>query len=156
MVPRRGFARQCDAQFVVGETYRMEVVEERSAATHRHFFAAVNEAWQNLPENLAEAYPSPEHLRKRALIKAGFADSHQIVASSKAEALRIAAFIRPLDEYAVVTVSGSVVTRFTAQSQSVKAMGKERFQASKDAVLGLVAALIGVTPDDLVKQGEAA
>jgi len=154
--PRRGFAKQADALYVVGETYRLEPVEDRSAVSHRHYFASINEAWSNLPEDQVERFPTAEHLRKWCLIKAGYADSCQIVAASRAEALRLAAFIRPMDTYAVVTVDGPVVTRWTAHSQSLRAMGKKVFQESKDAVLGILAGLIGVTADELTKQGEAA
>lgn len=152
MTPSRGFSKRADAAFVVGETYRLEVVEERSAASHRHFFASIAEAWANLPEPLAERHPSPEHLRKFALIRAGFADSRQIVASSKAEAQRIAAFVKPMDDYAVVAVQNAVVTVWTAHSQSVKAMGKKDFQASKTRVLEIVAEMIGVEPSTLAKE----
>ena len=156
MVPARGFQRRADAAFVVGETYRLEPVEDRSAASHRHYFAAINEAWANLPEHMAERFPTPEHLRKWCLVKTGHADSRQIVASSKAEALRLAGFIRPMDEYAVVSVADAVVTVWTARSQSVKAMGKAAFQQSKDDVLRVLSELIGVEPAALRKHAEAA
>lgn len=156
MVPLPGFARRADAQFVIGQTYRLEPVEDRSAASHRHYFAAINEAWANLPDHMAERFPSPESLRKFALIKAGYADSRQIVAASKAEAQRLAAFIRPMDEYAVVTVDQAVVTIFTARSQSVRAMGKAEFQDSKQKVLDVIADMIGVTSEALAAHGRAA
>jgi hypothetical protein len=147
MCPLPGFARRCDAAFVIGEVYNLEAIEQRSAASHRHFFASVNEAWQTLPENLAEQFQTSEHLRKWCLIRAGYAEQRQIVASSRAEALRLAAFIKPMDSYAVVSVRESVVIVWTAESQSMKAMGKERFQASKTAVLELLAVMLecGVT-----------
>ena len=68
-----------------------------------------------------------------------------IVASSKAEALRVAAFIRPVDEFAVVTVIEAVVTIYTAKSQNMRAMGKKGFRASADAVLDFVSAMIGTS-----------
>lgn len=156
MVPLRGFQKRADDAFIVGQVYRLEPVEERSAASHRHYFAAVNEAWSSLPEHLADRFPTPEHLRKFALVKAGHADSRQIVASSKAEAQRLAAFVRPMDEYAVVTVTDAVVTVWTARSQSQKAMGKALFQQSKDDVLRIVSEMIGVEPAALQKHAEAA
>ena len=95
---------------VVGEEYRVDPEEERSIASHNHFFMAVNEAWRNLPEHLTEQFPTSESLRKRALIKAGYFDSRSIACSTKAEALRVAAFVRPMDEHAVVVVSKAVVS----------------------------------------------
>lgn len=148
-VPRPGFAKVCDREFVVGQVYRLVEEQERSAATHRHFFACVNAAWENLPDHLAPNHPTPDHLRRFALIRAGYADSRQIVASSKAEAVRLAAFVKPMDSYAVVTVSEAVVTVFTARSQSMKAMGKKDFAASKEAVLTVIAEMIGTTPEAL-------
>lgn len=138
-----------DRQFEKGETYTLVQHEERSSASHRHYHASIAEAHTNLPDEWAQRLPTPEHLRRYALIKAGFADSQTFVASSRAEAQRLAAFIRPVDEFAVVTVEGPTVTRYVAKSQSYRAMGKADFQASKDAVLAIVAAMIGVTTEDL-------
>ena len=151
-----GFQRQADQLFVIGETYRLAPVEDRSAASHRHYFAAINEAWQNLPEGMADEYPTPEHLRKAALIRAGYRDERSIVCANRAEALRVAAFIKPMDEYALVATSETVVRVYTAQSQSVRAMGKAEFQKSKDAVLDALAAMIGVTTRDLHNHAKAA
>jgi hypothetical protein len=151
----RGFQKRADAAFVVGEVYRLEPVEDRSAASHRHYFAAVNEAWANLPEDQASRFPTPEHLRKWALIQAGYFDRREITCASKAEALRVAAFVTPMDPYAVVAVSGAAVAVLTARSQSVRAMGKAEFQRSKDAVLAVLADMLGVTTDAL-SRAEAA
>lgn len=150
MVPlNAGVARRCAKAYAEGEVVNLAVVEDRSAASHRAYFASVNEAWLNLPDDLAERFGSPDHLRKFALIKAGYSDSQTFVASSKAEAVRLAAFIRPIDEFSVVTVNGTTVTRFTAQSQSMRAMGKETFQRSKDAVLEQIAKMIEVPVAEL-------
>lgn len=146
-----------DRYYTVGESYRLEVREERSAASHSHFFASVQEAWQNLPEGLATSWPSADHLRKFALIKAGYRDERSIVCASRAEAIRVGAFVKPMDEYAVVTVSESVVTVYTAKSQSMRAMGRERFQESKQAVLDVLAEMVGVRPEELrANAGQAA
>lgn len=149
MVPLR--PRLADQAFVIGETYALVEHEERSSATHRHYFAVVREAWMNLPEGLAERYPTAEHLRKAALVRAGYRDERSIVCGSKAEARRVAAFIAPMDEYALVTVSEAVVTVYTAKSQSTRAMGREAFAASKEAVLGVLSDMLGVTPEALAR-----
>jgi hypothetical protein len=115
------------------------------------FFVRRDEAWVNLPEHEAERFQTSEHLRKWSLIKCGYADQRQIVCASKAEALRFRAFIVPMDDYAIVTANESVVTVFTAKSQSMKAMGRREFHESKQKVLDYVAALIGVKPEDLQK-----
>lgn len=137
------FRKRADKDFVVGLVYNLDVVEQRSAASHAHYFACVSAGWQSLPESAAEQFPSPEHLRKFALIKTGYRDERTIVCSSKAEAARLCAFIKPMDEFALVVPNEATVTVYTAQSQSHRAMGRDRFQASKDDVLAYVSDLIG-------------
>jgi hypothetical protein len=151
MVPRRGFAARADAQFVIGETYVLAIEEQRSMAAHRGYFARVREAWASMPDHMAADYPSAEHLRKRALIMVGFSEHRDFVASSKAEALRLAAFLKPTDSYSVITVRDAVVRVFTARSQSVKAMGKEEFKRSMDAVENWVAKLLGISPEEMAR-----
>lgn len=155
MIPAR--AKLADQLFVVGEHYTLVQHRDRSQASHNHYFAAIHDAWLNLPEELAERFPTSEHLRKFALIKAGYCDSQSIVCASKAEAGRVAAFVRPTDEFSIVAVNGATVTRYTAKSQSMRAMGKKVFQESKDAVLEVVAAMINVAPRELsAEAGRAA
>jgi hypothetical protein len=144
MRPQQRYAWQARRLFAVGAAYPLVIHEERSDATHRHYFAAINEAWKNLPEALSKKHPSAEHLRRWALVKAGYADERSIVCDSNAEALKVAAFIKPMDDYAVVIVRDEVVRVFTAKSQSARAMDKKSFQESKTAVLEIVAELIGV------------
>lgn len=145
-----------DKQFVCGENYRLEIREDRSGPSHRQYFASITEAHKNLSEELTLQHKTPEHLRKWALVKSGYHDERSVVCSSKAEALRLAAFIQPMDEYAVILCKGSAVTVFTAKSQSMKAMGKADFQQSKDAVLDIIAALIGTDRDTLTANAEKA
>jgi hypothetical protein len=145
MVPASQFwASRADKLWVVGEHYKITEHHDRSGVSHRHFFAVVNEAWSNLPDRLLEEFPTAEVLRKKLLIRAGYADERSIVCASKAEAQRVAAFIKPMDDYAVVTVREAVVRVFTAQSQSVKAMGNRAFQESKTKVLDALDDLLGV------------
>lgn len=156
MVPRSRFAKLCDKLFVVGADYPLVVHEERSGQSHRHYFVSVHEGWQNLPEDVASEFPTSDHLRKWALIKAGYCDRRSIVCASKAEALRVAAFIEPIDEFAVVTVSEATVTVYTAQSQSQRAMGKKVFQQSKVAVLDIIASMVGVKPEQIETSARSA
>jgi hypothetical protein len=157
MIPHPRFRAECDRSFVVGEEYRLAVQEHRSQANHNHYFAAIHLAWLNLPESQAERFPTEEHLRKYALIKAGYRDERSIVCNSKAEAQRIAAFIKPMDEYAVVTTFEAVVTVWIAKSQSKAAMGKQVFQESKNKVLDVLAEMIGTQPETLTRNvGRAA
>lgn len=149
MVPLR--PKLADKEYTIGERYRLGVIEERSAQSHSHFFAALQQAWLNLPEREAERFPTTEHMRKYSLIKTGFCHEKQIVCSSKAEAIRFAAFVDGMDTYALVLVKDNIVRHFTAKSQSYKSMGKEEFTRSKSAVLDYVSSLIGVTQKELAQ-----
>lgn len=145
-------AQLADREFTVGETYRMEVVNERSIASHRQYFAAIRDGWRSFNEDQLERWPTPEHFRKWALIKHGYRTFSDLVAPSKADALRFAAFVRPLDQYAVVLVQGTVVRVAHAASQKYKAMGKKAFQASKEAVLGELEHHLGVAKGTLMQR----
>lgn len=138
------YQKLADKYFCIGEAYMMAEHQERSAKSHNHFFASIADAWGNLPDNLLAEYPSVEHLRKKALIRRGYCDERSIVCASKSEAIRIAAFVRPMDEYGIVIASEAVVKVLTAQSQSRKAMGAKVFQESKTAVLEFIDELLGL------------
>lgn len=157
MRPAKGFVALCDKTFVIGEVYTLvEADPTRSMASHRHYFAAVYDAWLNLPEQDAERFPTVEHLRKYALIKAGFCDTREIVCASKAEAVRLGAFVKPMDPYALVTAKDACVRVYTAKSQNTRAMGRKVFQESKDAVLEVLAGMIEVSKDQLLFNGRDA
>lgn len=151
MQPVSRFIKACNLRFVVGEQYTLDEIKARSSASHNHYFACVEDAWQNLSEGQSQQFPTSEHLRKHALIACGYADVRSTVYSSKTDARRTAAFIRPMDTYAIVDVRECVVQVYTAQSQKKKAMGNKVFQESKSAVLEWVAALIEAKPEDLGK-----
>jgi hypothetical protein len=148
--PLPRLAKIADEHFVIGEVYHLVEQQERSPKSHRHYFVMVKEAWENLPE-AEERWPTPEHLRKWALIKAGYCDRQEVVCASKAEAVRWWPILAAADTYSVVIPKGPVVTVYRAKSQSMKAMGKQQFQESKDAVLRIVADLIDVTPARLAQ-----
>lgn len=142
--------------FTPGHLYPLEVREERSLESHNHFFASIKEAWDNLPADVAERFPSPDHLRRWALVKAGYRDARSIVCSSKAEARRVAVFAKAISD-AVVVVRDAVVIVYTAKSQSARAMNKAEFQKSKEEVLEIVARLIGTSAKTLSENaGKAA
>lgn len=148
-----GFIKRCDAEYVIGETLRWQICHERSAKSHAHYFATVDSAWANLPEALAMDFPSADHLRKHALIKAGFCTMAKMVFGDEAEALRACSILRGMDSYAICEVSGRVVTVYRAQSQSLRAMGAKVFQDSKDKVLAVISQIIGA---DATQAGQAA
>ena len=147
MAPDR--PKLADRTFCDGEKYRLGVIEERSASSHNHYFAVLHEAYINLPEKISERFLNEDHFRYDCLIEAGFYDERSMVCGSKAQAQRFAAFLKPINEYARLVVSGCVVIERTAKSQSMSAMGKKDFQASKQAVLEICAVLINTPLEEL-------
>lgn len=156
LVPVPYYAEEFARTFEDGRLYRLVEVQDRSQSSHNHYFASVSEAWANLPEDMVKRFPSSEHLRKWCLIRAGFSHSRSIACDSPEEARKVAAFVQPFDEFAVVSVGGTVVTVFTAMSQSYKDMGKVEFAKSKDAVLELIASMIGTDRQTLESNAGAA
>ena len=151
------WAKRADAAYCVDAEYMVEAQEPRSQRSHNHFFAVVHEAWQNLPEHLADHFPDDVKLRKWCLIKAGYRNERTHPCRSQAEAENLAAFIKPMDSYAVVMARDCVVTVYTAESQSKAEMGAKRFQESKEAVLWVLAELTGTDIDTLkANAGQAA
>lgn len=145
----KGHTRRAEAQFGAGEYVVMAPVEERSPAAHRSYFAAVNECWKSLPEAMASEHPTPDALRKHALIATGWRDQETHVCGSKAEAMRTAALIKryvPADAWPVITVANCVVVVLTAKSQAVRAMPKGEFEQSSRDVLAYLADRLGVEP----------
>lgn len=160
MVPLARFANVAASQFDAGQNYRFEIEKvsgERSDASHKHFMASVVQAWRNLPEKMAAEYPTPDHLRKRALIKCGFYHLESKVFDTPHDAAMAAAFVKPMDPFAVVLVKGNVVNHYRAKSQKFLRSGgmdKEEFQKSKEAVLDLISGYIGVSKAKLKKESE--
>ena len=140
-------------QFVIDQRYRLEAHHQRSYARHRAYFASLHEAWSSLA---TDDFPTSEHLRKFALIKCGWYDERVLFCESNRAAEMTARFVRPMDDYAIVTQEGMTVRVYVAKSQSYKAMGREDFNRSMEDVLNYCAGLIGVSKEELEAQGEMA
>lgn len=165
MLPEHRFKPLCIRQFVVGEKYRLAPVEDRSSASHRHYFACVREAWKNLPERLSTRFNSPEALRKHALIKCGYAETRSTNCKTEDEARKMAAiiasFVHPFDPYVEIEIvprdNGTVdVMVYTAESQAYGAQKNSLFQQAKRDVLEFIAALIGVELEKLEAEARKA
>lgn len=148
-VMRPRYPKLADREYAVGERVSLAPYLGRSELSHKHEFAWLKEAWANLPEDIADEFPTPEHLRKRALIAAGYYREEIIDASTNAAALRVAGYAKRKDEFAVTVVRGPIVVIREAESQSRRAMGAKRFQESKTAIMEVIADMIGVTPAEL-------
>lgn len=162
MEPLRRFHNRCSTMFDLGKRYALVETEERSRRSHQHYFAAVHEAWQNLPEHLSGRFPTSEHLRKWALIKCNYVNITQIATANNGEALKVEKLMQKSDPYAAVDISDNVVTIGTPQSQKVKrgengGMDAKTFQKSKQDVLDFLQEMIGVEAGDLeANAGQAA
>lgn len=149
--PTPRFRKACNAEFVDEVMYRVDVRDERSEASHRHLFAMVKEAWLNLPEDLALEFATPEHLRKRALIETGHFDERRFACADPVEARNLVRFMKPVDEYAVYAVAGSVVIERRAKSIATKAMNRAAFKQAKDDIITYCEKLIGVKPGEITE-----
>lgn len=112
----------------------------------RRFFAAIRDAHANLSDELLQRFPSSETLRKHALIAAGWCDAKTLAAGSKAAAPGIAAAIKSMDRYCVVTVRGDVLTVYTARSMSRRSLLKPQFKEVSDKAFAWIARTTGVDP----------
>lgn len=139
----RGFSKRCDKELVVGEVLGWERTNDRSKRSHDHFFAQLEDLWRNLPEHIADEFPSADHLRKFALIKSGHCTMARIVCATNKEAIFACSLFQSMDGFAVCEVAARVVTVWRAKSQSYKAMGKTLFQKSKDDVFRVISEIIG-------------
>lgn len=150
--PLPNFLRKARDHYGAGEVVPMVPWEDRSTASHNHLFAEIHQAWQSLPERYALQpwAQSSAALRKHALISTGHCDVEAFVCMFKTEAERLAAALRKNSpDYAVIVVDGRTVTRLTAKSMSRQAMDKGAFQQAKDDILGFIADLLEVTPEQL-------
>ena len=156
LMPLAHHVRAFRTAFAEDRVYWLTEHKDRSGRSHRHFFAAVREAWQQLPEHLAPRFPSPDHLRAFALIKGGFKRDRVYPLASRDDALRLATYITSKDPFAVVDITDAVLTVSEAESQSEDAMEADRFELSKRAVLEIVASMIGVDVSALHRNTERA
>lgn len=147
--PLRYFRKACTDNFKTGKVYRIMEAADRSAASHRQYFAAVADMWNTLPEKYDGQWATPDHLRKWALIKTGFRDVKLMPCQTKAEAVRLMQNLRIANDYCVTFVDEANVVHYcTAKSQRMEAMSRREFQASKTAVLEYISQeLLGLDPD---------
>lgn len=153
-VPATSFKAYCDREYVVGEVYPMLPVEERSQASHSHYFAALAEGFHNLSEENAKRFPDSEALRHWALVQCGYCTETNYVSANAKEARKLAATLRRMSPYAVIKLREDVVIVWEAESQSKAAMKKQRFEESKRDVLDLVAGMARTTSAQLNREAK--
>lgn len=148
------FARRAAALFTHGYGYLL--VADRTPEDHRHMFQMIRRAWENLPHHLADEFPDPEALRKKALVKTGFYNEARIAHETVADAIKTAAGAAQANGFALVSRRGTWVIVRSPKSQAQDAMDREEFRRSKEAVLAFASSLIGVDVTTLQRQREAA
>lgn len=162
MIPLDRYRGLASRQFRPGAEYALIPHRARSEKAHGLYFKSVELAWKNLPDEHrlradgTDRYPTSEHLRKASLIKEGYADEHSILCANEAQAQSVAILARALDGYAIIKVSGSIVTIWTAKSQSHMAMGHEAFTESMNKVLERVADMLGISSQQLTEEAKSA
>lgn len=164
----RRFQRRAREQFQNGQEYYLEERIARSGASHAQYMASVGEAHANLSDENKEVLKTPEHLRKWALITAGYYDETLVEGgdgeAGKLAAMRMAVLARKFDDFAevkVVRLPGDddelkwFMRLRIAKSQSFSAMNKEQFEKSKRDVLDILAGAIEVRRRDLEQAGRS-
>lgn len=141
--PAPRFLTMCRETYGAGECVTLAPVADRSPKSHSHFFAVLHDVFATLPEG-EDRWQTEEHFRKNLLIRAGWCDVVEEVCESRAEAERWLDRLRRRDSYAVVTLRGTVLTTYTAKSQSYAAMKGPEFQAVKTRVFEIISELLGV------------
>jgi BMFP domain-containing protein YqiC len=156
-IPLPRFKKMCDEQFAVDEEVILERVQNRSLASHNHYFACLHEGYQNLAEEYAQEFDSIEHMRHWCLCREGFCTTTKIAMSTREDASQLRQTLKGLDASTIIGVSENIATIYHPASQSMKAMGKEAFEESKQKVLARVASMARTTVAELKKNaGKAA
>ena len=114
--------------------------------SRRFFFAALRDAWANLPDAMRERFPNAEVLRKHSLIAIGYCDVITLACGSKSAAPHIAAAFRMKDAYCIAAVRGDVVTVYTARSMARRVLLKKDFREVADKVFAWIAQETGIDP----------
>lgn len=162
MVPSSRYSRVASKQFTLDAEYPLEIVQYRSMASHNQYFAAVSDAFDNLPEKLAPSFPSDTHLRKWALIQCGHFKQKETEWDTRHDAMRHATYVRTKEVYSRINVEkvprviedGAerwVVIVREPLSQDFASMSKAEFEQSKRDVLELLESIINVPKGALMK-----
>lgn len=144
MIPLSRFLPLCKRQYVDGEEYALAPVENVPSGSRGRLFIEVRETWNSLPED-DERFPTQEHLRKRALVAAGWTDHAQYVLETAKDAKQMARALRRADAYAVIRQVGNVVEVWTAKSIAGGQIHADEWRGVKQRALKWLADLTGST-----------
>jgi len=161
MVPKLRYGNVCARQFgnEEGGEHTLVPLEQRSRASHNHFFAALSEAFDNLPEHFIvdHKWTSFDDMRKDLLIEAGYGEEKTIECASEKHAMMTATYIRDETGFCKISFKRddrgklTIVRIRRAKSQEHAAMDRQTFEASKKAVLEKLEGIIGLARGELMK-----
>lgn len=152
MVPLPRFQRLFDEMYAIGEEYPLMPLEERSQASHNHYFAALTEAFDNLAEEYAQEFNGFDHFRDWCLCREGYCTSKRYVMNTAEDARIFRDAMKEDNANAIIRIEGNVATVYRPMSQSRPAMKKQLFEDSKRDVLARAASMARTTPTQLKKE----
>ena len=82
--------RRAKTLLTTGDRYVATFNLQRSERSHHHYFAALEELFNNLPEGIANEFFKREHFRKRGLIETGWRNEEQYLMGSERDAMTMA------------------------------------------------------------------
>lgn len=153
--------RWIDKNIPFHATFELETIEDRTIDEHRWFFAVVKKVFENLPED--HEFLSAEHLRKHALIEAGWCDSMDFPSRAAADMARTVAewcgqylHIRYITSDRGTKDFESRFRAYRAKSMRFKKNGgeltKEKYREVVERALVWMSGLIGVDAAELLRE----
>jgi hypothetical protein len=133
-----------------GTVHVIELSSDRNAARHKACMAALHEAYDNLPEDIAKHFDNFDHFRADALIRTGHCDTRQV----DEKLVRGGKHIRVSHPYSQISVSpdGKWVIVKQPKSQAFNAMGEAEAKQVESDLIDYAASLIGVPVGQLRKE----
>lgn len=141
-------------EYPLGAVVAFDEHEEASDAHRNWWFAVLDKAWRNLPDDLRRRFPDKDALRAHVLIKAGWCNSVEFVADSDDKVATVAASLRWTEPYAIVQRVGDVGFAYWPKSQ--KGMSRTQFKDVTNRGVMVLAEMLGVDPVALLEAQEAA
>lgn len=164
LVPTRRYARAAASEFGEPDSEHVIVVyEERNMKFHNKCFAALHDAWVNLPETTSARFPTEEHFRKWLLAnKSDFFDEIERDFPKLEEARAYGIGVRAGSPYATIkgpfrTAGGWKMIVRRPRSQKLSKMSPRDFEESMTQILDAAGEFVGVKRGELLKNaGRAA
>ena len=156
MIPKPAAMPFCVNHFERGEEYRLMVQEDRSVAFHKFFFAVLDTAFANLPEDLVARFPTKYKLRLWCLAYAGFSHDQTLTYRNEYEARLIYDYAVQREDDSHIQINGNEVQIFTPYSMSYASMHKEEFREAAEAIFDILSKMIGVDVTTLKKNADKA